>query len=122
MIRQVAQRIENLERAVACYNEILNDQPIAVFEQPGFAFYRVGQTRLFLDPNAPSALIYFEVPDVRVRIEELRAAGFTVSSEPHVVFPDPTGIFDAAGNEWLAFVTDSEGNQVGLMSREKTNG
>jgi methylmalonyl-CoA/ethylmalonyl-CoA epimerase len=43
----------------------------------------------------------------------------TIEIEPHIVFADPQGIFDTPGNEWLAFIKDSEGNLVGLMSREK---
>lgn len=119
MLRQVAQRIENLERAVAFYNRLLGAEPVAVFDPPGFAFYGLGDTRLLLEPFAPSAMIYLHVPNVRERIEELRAEGVEVVSEPHIVFPDPTGVFDVPGDEWLAIIRDSEGNSVGLMSREK---
>jgi methylmalonyl-CoA/ethylmalonyl-CoA epimerase len=118
ILRQVAQRIENLDRAVAFYNQILGVEPVAVFNPPGFAFYKLGQTRLFLDVNAPSSLIYLEVPSVRVAIDELRSRGIKVLSEPHIIFPDPNGVFDAPGDEWLGFVEDSEGNHLGLMSRE----
>jgi len=116
--RQVAQRIENLDRAVAFYNRILGFEPIAVFNPPGFAFYDMDGVRLFLDVNAPAALIYLEVEDVTAKVEELRADGIKVLNEPHVVFPDDGGIFDVPGDEWLAFVEDSEGNQLGLMSRK----
>jgi methylmalonyl-CoA/ethylmalonyl-CoA epimerase len=116
--RQVAQRIENLDRAVAFYNRILGFEPMAVFNPPGFAFYDMDGVRLFLDVNAPAALIYLEVEDVTATIEELRAEGIKVLNEPHVVFPDEGGIFDVPGDEWLAFVEDSEGNQLGLMSRK----
>jgi len=71
-----------------------------------------------LDVNAPSSLIYLEVPSVRKSIDELRARGIKVLSEPHIIFPDPDGVFDAPGDEWLGFVEDSEGNHLGLMSRE----
>jgi methylmalonyl-CoA/ethylmalonyl-CoA epimerase len=116
--RQVAQRIENLDRAVAFYNRVLGFEPMAVFNPPGFAFYDMDGVRLFLDINAPAALIYLEVEDVTATIEELRAEGIKVLNEPHVVFPDESGIFDVPGDEWLAFVEDSEGNQLGLMSRK----
>jgi len=116
--RQVAQRIENLDRAVVFYNRILGSEPIAVFNPPGFAFYNLDGVRLFLDVNAPAALIYLEVEDVTAKVEELRADGIMVLNEPHVVFPDDGGIFDVPGDEWLAFVEDSEGNQLGLMSRK----
>ena len=120
ILRQVGQRVTDLDRAIEFYNQVLGYEPIAVFNPPGFAFYKMGDTRLFLDVNAPSGLIYLQVPDVRVSIDELRAQGVTVLEEPHVIFPDPDGIFDTPGNEWLAFVEDSEGNHVGLMSREVT--
>ncbi|MEY4742967.1 MAG: hypothetical protein RIR34_306 [Actinomycetota bacterium] len=116
--RQVAQRIENLDRAIAFYNQILNLEPIAVFNPPGFAFYNLDGVRLFLDINAPTSLIYLQVDDVETKVAELRALGIKVLNEPHVVFPDEGGIFDTPGDEWLAFVEDSEGNQLGLMSRK----
>ena len=116
--RQVAQRIENLDRAIAFYNQILNLEPIAVFNPPGFAFYNLDGVRLFLDINAPASLIYLQVDDVETKVAELRAIGIKVLNEPHVVFPDEGGIFDTPGDEWLAFVEDSEGNQLGLMSRK----
>lgn len=117
-LRQVGQRITDLPRAVAFYSSILGTEPIAVFDPPGFAFFDLAGVRLFLDVNAPSALIYLEVTDVRTTVAELSARGIKIMNEPHVVFPDPAGIFDAPGNEWLAFVEDSEGNMLGLMSRE----
>ena len=117
--RQVAQRIVDLDRAVGFYGELLGKQPIAVFNPPGFGFFDLDGVRLFLDVNATSTLIYLEVKDVRQTVEQLRTKGHNVTTEPHIVFPDDEGLFDAAGNEWLAFIEDSEGNQVGLMSRER---
>ena len=115
--RQVAQRITDISRAVAFYQELLGKAPLAVFDPPGFAFFDLDGVRLFLDVNAASTLIYLQVDDVRTTIEKLRAAGIKVTTEPHVVFADESGIFDRPGDEWLAFIEDSEGNQVGLMSR-----
>jgi methylmalonyl-CoA/ethylmalonyl-CoA epimerase len=116
--RQVAQRIVDLDRAVSFYEQLLGQAAIAKFDPPGFAFFALDGVRLFLDVNASSTVLYFEVTGVRERIEQLREAGIKVTTEPHVVFPDDGGLFDAPGNEWLAFIEDSEGNQVGLMSRE----
>lgn len=110
--------ISDLERATAFYSKLLESEVIARFEGPSFAFFDLEGARLFLDVNAPRSAIYLEVPDVRKKIEELKNVGIKVVGEPHVVFPDPQGIFDRPGNEWLAFIEDSEGNMVGLMSRE----
>ena len=116
--RQIGVRVTDLDRAVAFYTELLGYEPIAVFNPPGFAFFNLDGVRLFLDVNAPQGLVYLEVADVRTKAEELRTRGITITSEPHVVFPDEGGLFDAPGNEWLAFFEDSEGNSIGLMSRE----
>lgn len=116
--RQVAQKITDINRAVEFYSQLLSKDPIAVFEQPGFAFFDIDGVRLFLDVNATSTLLYFQVDDVRQSIDKLVSLGHKVTTEPHVVFPDPSGIFDQLGNEWLAFIQDSEGNSIGLMSRE----
>lgn len=110
--------ISDLDRATAFYSKLLESEVIARFEGPGFAFFDLEGVRLFLDVNAPKSAIYLEVPDVRKKIEELKNVGIKVVGEPHVVFPDPQGIFDRPGNEWLAFIEDSEGNMIGLMSRE----
>jgi methylmalonyl-CoA/ethylmalonyl-CoA epimerase len=117
--RQVAQRIFDLDRAVGFYIALLEKPPIAVFNPPGFGFFDLDGVRLFLDVNATSTLIYLEVKDVRQTVEQLRAKGHKVTTEPHIVFADDEGLFDAPGSEWLAFIEDSEGNQVGLMSRER---
>jgi methylmalonyl-CoA/ethylmalonyl-CoA epimerase len=118
--RQVAQKVIDVNRAVAFYSELLDQQPLAVFDPPGLAFFDVDGVRLFLDVNAASALLYLEVADVREAVEGLRSRGHEIAEEPHIIFPDEAGIFDRPGNEWLAFVRDSEGNMVGLMSREAT--
>jgi methylmalonyl-CoA/ethylmalonyl-CoA epimerase len=116
--RQIGVRVTDLDRAVAFYTDLLGYEPIAVFNPPGFAFFNMDGVRLFLDVNAPQGLVYLEVEDVRTKAEELRERGIEITSEPHVVFPDEGGLFDAPGNEWLAFFRDSEGNEIGLMSRE----
>ena len=110
--------ISDLDRATAFYSKLLESEVISRFEGPGFAFFDLEGVRLFLDVNAPKSAIYLEVYDVRKKIEDLKNVGIKVVGEPHVVFPDSQGIFDRPGNEWLAFIEDSEGNIIGLMSRE----
>ncbi len=94
-------------------------EPTAVFPTPGMLFYDLNGTRLLLELGGAQSRIYLEVDDVVTSVNELREQGITIATEPHVVFPDPQGIFDKPGNEWLAFIEDSEGNLVGLMSREE---
>lgn len=117
-IRQIAQGVTNLERAVSFYSQLLGQDPTAVFNPPGLAFFKLGETRLLLDVNATPSNIYLQVEDVRKTVGNLRALGHKITTDPHVVFKDDSGLFDSPGDEWLAFIEDSEGNQVGLMSRQ----
>ena len=117
-LRQVAQRAEDLDRAVAFYRDEIGLTLIARYDPPGLAFFDLGSTRLLLEQGASAALLYLEVADVRETCAELQRRGITVEGEPHVVFDDEAGTFGPAGQaEWLAFFRDSENNLVGLMSR-----
>lgn len=115
---QVAQHADDLDRATAWYQRLLGRVPLAAFDPPGLVFFDAGGgVRLLLDRATPSALIYLQVADVRRRVEELRAAGVVVTTEPHVIFSHTDDTLGPAGSdEWQAFVEDSEGNQVGLVS------
>jgi methylmalonyl-CoA/ethylmalonyl-CoA epimerase len=118
ILHQVAQHVDDLDRAVAFYSTLLDSPPTAVFDPPGLAFFRLGDTRLLLERGAPAAMIYLRVDDVRATVEQLRADGVVIANEPHVIFTDDNGIFGPAGaDEWMAFITDSEGNLVGLASQ-----
>jgi methylmalonyl-CoA/ethylmalonyl-CoA epimerase len=117
-LHQVAQHTDDLDRAVAFYSGMLGCEVIGRFDPPGLAFLRLGQVRLLLDGNAPSALIYLRVDDVRTAVAELGAAGVAVESEPHLIHTDADGAFGPAGwQEWMAFIRDTEGNLIGLASR-----
>lgn len=115
---QVAQRVEDLDRATTFYTMLLGAPALAAFDPPGIAFFDLGGTRLMLDVNAPSALLYLGVEDVRERIAALREAGVTVESEPHIIFSHADATLGPAGtDEWQAFIRDSEGNLIGLVSQ-----
>jgi methylmalonyl-CoA/ethylmalonyl-CoA epimerase len=119
-LHQVAQRAEDLDRAVEFYTSVLGGELIARFEPPGLAFVRMGEVRLLLEKAAPAALLYLRVPDVRDTTEELRQTGVTIDTEPHRIHVDDDGVFGTLGEEeWMAFIKDSEGNLVGLASRHK---
>ena len=118
-IAQVAQHADDLDRAAEFYRRLLGTEPAARFDPPGLLFFTLGGTRLLLEANASSALIYLEVDDVRGKTEELRAAGVRIVGEPHVIFRHTDDALGPAGTEeWMAFLEDSEGNTVGLISRE----
>ena len=63
-LRQVAQHVEDLDRAVAFYRDVVGLDLIARFDPPGIAFFDLGGTRLLLEPGAPSALLYLGVANI----------------------------------------------------------
>ena len=114
---QVAQHAEDLDRAAAFYSELTGTEPAARFDPPGLVFFNLDGVRLLLDKAAPSALVYLQVDDVRSEISALRGRGVEIDTEPHVIFrhaDDAIGPADT--DEWMAFIRDSEGNLVGLVS------
>ena len=117
-IVQVAQRAEDLDRAVAFYSSLLGQEPTGRFDPPGLAFFDADGIRILLDVNAPSSLIYLGVDDVRISAAELRSRGVEIVGEPQQIFHHDTDALGPAGtDEWMAFIRDSEGNTVGLVSR-----
>ena len=113
---QVALRATDLDRAAAFYGDLLGAGPTGRFDPPGLLFFDLAGTRLLLDADAPSSMLYLEVDDVRTRIEAMRDR-VEVVSEPHQIFSHEDDALGPAGTaEWQAFVTDSEGNTVGLVS------
>jgi methylmalonyl-CoA/ethylmalonyl-CoA epimerase len=119
---QVAQRVVDLDRAVAFYEELLGTKVAAKFDPPGLAFFMLGGTRLVLDPTAPAGLLYLAVDDVEFTVDELGKRGVTIDTDPHVIFQHSDDTLGPAGtDEWLAFITDSEGNTVGLVSFSNTD-
>jgi methylmalonyl-CoA/ethylmalonyl-CoA epimerase len=115
---QVAQYADDLGRAAAFYSELLGVQPSAVFDPPGLLFFDLEGVRLLLEGGATRSLLYLEVPDVRQSVEDLRSRGVEVVEPPRVIFSHVDGLLGRAGtDEWMAFIRDSEGNTVGLVSQ-----
>lgn len=118
-ILQVAQHADDLDRAAAFYENLLGEAPAARFDPPGLLFFNIRIGRLLLEQSAPSALVYIQVDDVAQTVERLRGEGVRVVTEPHVIFTHTDDTLGPAGNdEWMAFIEDSEGNTVGLVSHE----
>ena len=79
-VHQIAQRAEDLDRAVGFYRDILGLPFLARFDPPGLAFLDLGGARLLLEPGAPSALVYLEVDDVDESFGALSRAGVDSST------------------------------------------
>ncbi|MGR0159920.1 VOC family protein [Paenarthrobacter nitroguajacolicus] len=120
---QVAQHAEDLQRAADFYSALLDAEPTASFDPPGLLFFDVDGVRLLLEKGAPSALTYFEVADIQGAVEALRRRGVPIIADPHMVYAHEDSTLGPAGSEeWMAFIEDSEGNTVGLVSRVRASG
>jgi methylmalonyl-CoA/ethylmalonyl-CoA epimerase len=116
---QVAQRAEDLERATAFYTDLLGTPPSATYDPPGLVFFDLVGTRLMLETNAPSAVVYLSVSDIEGTVKRLRRDGVTIEGGPHVIFShDDDNLGPAGTEEWQAFIRDSEGNLVGLVEQK----
>lgn len=113
---QVAQHADDLQRAAGFYGSLLGADATAVFDPPGLLFFDLDGVRLLLDRNAPSAVLYLQVDDVAAALERLGGRAEIVAA-PHVIFThEDDTLGPARHDEWQAFVKDSEGNTVGLVS------
>jgi len=117
-VHQIAQRADDLDRAVRFYRDTLGVPFIARFDPPGLAFFDLGNTRLLIEEVAPSALLYLEVDDIEASCGSLAVAGVELVDEPHLIYRDDAGQFGPAGTEeWMASFRDSEQNLLTLVER-----
>jgi methylmalonyl-CoA/ethylmalonyl-CoA epimerase len=122
-IVQVAQRAVDLERARDFYAALLDAAPTAEFRPPGLVFFDLEGVRLLLDEGAPSALVYLGVPDLDAVLARCRRDGVEIVTEPHVIFSHTDDTLGPAGtDEWMAFLRDSEGNTIALVSQRPSPG
>jgi methylmalonyl-CoA/ethylmalonyl-CoA epimerase len=118
-IGQVAIPVQDLDRAVAFYRDVLH-LPF-LFQAPGLAFFQCGEVRLMLalpegnDAPVKAAVVYYKVADLDRAYAALGAHNAKRIGEPHLIAKMPDH------DLWMTFCEDSEGNMVGLMS-EVRNG
>ena len=108
---QVAQFSSDLDRSSEFYSALLDARPVARFDPPGLLFFDLGTTRLMLESRATPALIYLDVDLITTALDRIAA-----HTQPHVIFRHDDDRHGPAGtDEWQAFVTDPDGNLVGLV-------
>lgn len=111
---QVAVNVENVERAVSFYKDVIKLS--LLFEMDGLAFFQCGDTRLLLSRpemeefNHPSSVLYFQVDDLNSEVSRMKDAGATFIDEPHMVAKV------GETETWMAFFNDTEGNTHALMN------
>jgi methylmalonyl-CoA/ethylmalonyl-CoA epimerase len=115
---QITQKADDLARAADFYANLFGADATATYDPPGLVFFDLVGTRLMLEANAPSAVVYLSVTDLEATVDRLRSSGVTVEGEPHVIFSHSDDTLGPAGtDEWQAFVRDSQGNLVGLVEQ-----
>lgn len=116
---QVALHAEDLGRAADFYTVLLEAAPIARFDEPGLVFFDLDGVRLLLDRGAPASLLYLHVENLHDTLDRLDGL-VDVVSPPHMIFTHHDDVLGPAGHEeWQAFITDSEGNTVGLVAFQR---
>ena len=112
-IGQIAIKVDQLDRAVAFYRDVLGLQ--FLFEAPpSLAFFQCGEVRLMLEPNeAPgTSVIYYKVSDLDAAYEGLKQKSADFIDAPHKIADMPDHEL------WMFFLHDSEGNSVGVMAEK----
>ena len=117
-IMQILVPVSDVEAAADFYADVLG-LPL-LFRFPGNAFFDAHGIRIYLaQPSEPGyhgpATLYFRVDDVGATFDALVAKGATIREEPEITHRDPE--YDL----WLGFVSDPDGNNIGLM-REAPKG
>jgi methylmalonyl-CoA/ethylmalonyl-CoA epimerase len=114
-LAQVAIPTRDQARAVAFYRDTLGLR--LLFEAPpSLAFFDAGGVRLMLSPpekpdEAKAGMVlYYLVDDIHAAVAMLKGRGAAFEDEPHRIARMPDH------DLWMAFLRDSEGNLVGLMS------
>jgi len=117
-IGQILIPVENLERAVSFYRDVLG-LPFLFQAPPQMAFFNCGGIRLLVGV-APAqqrgSAIYFQVQDIQGVATELKGKGVGFGHDPHIVHRTPNL------EVWLAEFKDPDGNQLALMSEVPTVG
>lgn len=113
-IGQIAVHVRDVARATAFYRDVLGLR--LLFEVPGMAFFDAAGVRLMLAVpteekfNHPASILYYRVADIHAAHARLAGTGAAFVAPPHRVARLP-------GHDlWLAFLEDTEGNTLALMS------
>jgi methylmalonyl-CoA/ethylmalonyl-CoA epimerase len=118
-IGQIAVPVEDVERAIAFYRDVLGMR-FLFSAPPGLAFFDCGGIRLMLDAAAGdqercfSSIIYYRVPDIGLAFDALRDRGARFEGEPHLIATLPDHEL------WMAFLHDPDRNLLALMSEVST--
>ncbi len=96
--------VKDLAKAKTLYGELLGVEPYA--DAPYYVGYKNGDLEIGLDPHGPAGgpIAYWEVTDIRARLQQLLEAGAVADQD----------VKDVGGGLLIATVKDSDGNTLGL--------
>ncbi len=110
---QVAVRVQDMNRAVGFYRDVLGLE--FIWGNGRLSFLRLGDLCLMLDIpedpgfDHPSSILYLDVADIDHAVRELTARGVSFRSGAHHI----GDLGDKA--VWMAFFDDTEGNVMALQ-------
>ncbi len=112
-IGQIGLPVLDLPRAIAFYRDVLGLR--FLFEANKMAFFDCGGLRLMLngfETSTPThgSIVYYKTADIQAAAASITEHGIALEAAPHFVAKMPDH------DLWMAFLRDSEGNLVGLMS------
>lgn len=111
---QISRSADDIAAAEAWYRDVLGLPHLYTFGP--LAFFDCGGTRLMLSAEPGQAvdhtILYFAVPDIVARTEELRGRGVEIVDGPRCIHRHANGV-----EEWMAFFKDNEGRPLALMSQ-----
>jgi methylmalonyl-CoA/ethylmalonyl-CoA epimerase len=116
-IKQIAIPVNDIAEATRFYRDVLGMRHL--FDAPpALSFFDCGGVQLMLsgpaaqgpDGGQQHPVLFYDVDDIRAMFARVTSAGAQSIQEPHV-------IARMNGREiWIGYVSDGQGNHVGLMS------
>lgn len=105
----VVYKVSNLESSKAIHAALLDTEPHT--DQPYYVGFNVAGVEIGLTPAQPGeatgAVSHVRVSDLDAALQQVRAAGADLVSEPH----------DVGGGTRIATVRDADGTVLGLIQR-----
>jgi methylmalonyl-CoA/ethylmalonyl-CoA epimerase len=118
-VGQIGITVKDLARAVAFYRDVVGLK--FLIETAGMAFFQCGTTRLMMtlpEKEKPestySTIIYYKTAEITAAAEAMISKGAKFDAPPHLIAKMPDH------DLWMAFLHDSEGNLLALMSEVKS--
>jgi predicted enzyme related to lactoylglutathione lyase len=112
-IGQIAITVQEMSRAVAFYRDTLGLKYL--FEATGMAFFDCNGVRLMLSmsekPDSTyGSILYYKTDDIEAAAAGMRDQGVQFEAPPRMIAKMPDH------DLWMAFLRDTEGNLLALMS------